>query len=164
MGDLYMLLCMWSWDKAATLLPTLTDEQVHTNLSLKSELDDSSSLHTAICAMPLDLFASLLEKSSLVNKKCVLAIMSDGCDCYTALHCFCAEGGDAYSGRDDDLAVVKLLVRVQPAVLKNITEPGGMNAHEIAQYRGKFSAEAIALLKACTEAIDAGYGPASRSW
>ena len=88
MGDLYMLLCMWSWDKAATLLPTLTDEQVHTNLSLKSELDDSSSLHTAICAMPLDLLASLLEKSSLVNKKCVLAIMSDGCDCYTALHCF----------------------------------------------------------------------------
>ena len=145
-----MALCTQDWSQAASLVPTLTDKQVHEELSLKSEMENVSALHQAIIWHPFELLSTMLKKCERVNKKSVLTITSDG-RTGTPLHVLVA-ASDNLSGTD--LETVKLLVRLQPETLQYRLETG-FNPYELAEYCGKASMEMIALLKVCTEAVEA---------
>ena len=167
-GTLYMHVCEQEWSEAATLLPTLTDEQVHEELSLYSEMDSLTALHQAIVWIPLDLLHSLVDRAGAVDKKSVLTKIDDSGQ--IPLHYLIAFGEErrcvaGLSGTDLD--AVKILVDADPHTLK-FNNRHGISSFELAEMRrdgqsyggmaapNESSAEIAALLKTCTEAVDAG--------
>ena len=160
-GTLYMHVCEQEWSEAATLLPTLTDEQVHEELSLYSEMDSLTALHQAIVWIPLDLLHSLVDRAGAVDKKSVLTKIDDSGQ--IPLHYLIAFG----EAERHDLDAVKILVDADPHTLK-FNNRHGISSFELAEMRrdgqsyggmaapNESSAEIAALLKTCTEAVDAG--------
>jgi hypothetical protein len=164
-GTLYWNVCEQKWREAATLLPTLTDEQVHEELSLNSEMDSLTALHQAIVWIPLDLLHSLVDRAGAVDKKSVQTKIDDSGN--TPLHYLIMFGTERRWGSGTDLDAVKILVDADPQILQ-FNNRHGISSFELAEMRRdgqsygdmaaptESSAEIAALLKTCTEAVDAG--------